>query len=215
MKKTLFAFSAIFLLSCNGNDDLTNPTSSNINEQNSAKPEMYSNQSQNKIGEDIDLLNISDLSKPVTSESTNFPSLQFTKRIDFGRKDKRTAILTGVDQDGKIFYSTQNDGVVDFIVKPVVSNDYSDVWYLDGDGNKMYRLKLALNKDKTGVTIVFVESYTNGPEGIVAGRQKWSQCFSSNAGSALGVTGAVVSGFTGPWGVAGWYAGIAAYCALV
>lgn len=207
MKKVLFILSATFLFSCNGNDDMLNNFPSQQNLEN--KTNSNSIVSKRMIGENIDLRNISNLENPIKSESPNY-NFAFTKKVDFEGNNNKTSILAGVDQ-GIIYYSKLNDGVVDFSVEPVVRNDYSDVYYLDSDGNRMYRLKLSINSNKTGVDIEFIESYIK-PE--LTGR-KWSQCFSSEAGSALGVSGAVVSGFTGPWGVAGWYAGIAAYCALV
>lgn len=206
MKKVLLVLSAICLFSCNGNDDLlNNPSQQNLE----SKTNSNVRASRTMIGDNISLTNISDLANPVKSESPDY-SFEFTKQVDYAGKEKKTSILAGVDDGGQIYYSKLNDGVVDFSVV-AINGDYSDVYYLDSDGNKLYRLKLSVNSTKTGVDIEFVESYTK-PE--LAGR-KWSQCFSSEAGSALGVSGAVVSGFTGPWGVAGWYAGIAAYCAIV
>ncbi|WP_426478256.1 hypothetical protein ACP3T3_01950 [Chryseobacterium sp. CBSDS_008] len=209
MKKTLFVLSALFLFSCNGNDDILSNSPADKNLESSTKANMFATGT--RIGNDIELKDITDIA-PIKSESPNY-TFEFTKQLDFAGNEKKTSVLTGVDEAGKIYYSTQNDGVVDFIVQPVEEGDYSDVLYLDGDGNKMFRLKLAVNATKTGVDVIFLESYTKMDAAVA--RQKWSQCFSASAGSALGVSGAVVSGFTGPWGVAGWYAGIAAYCALV
>lgn len=209
MKRGLFILSTIFLFSCNGNDDILNTSSLEQSLENSTNSNLST--LKDKIGNNVELKKISDLVNPIKSESLNY-SFAFTKQIDFGTNNKKTSILAGVDKEGKIYYSEQNDGVVDFFVEPVIKNDYSDVYYLDSDGNKIYRLKLTVNSNKTGVDIEFVESY-NKMNSALTGR-KWSQCFSAEAGSALGVSGAVVSGFTGPWGVAGWYAGIAAYCAL-
>lgn len=206
MKKVLLILSATFLFSCNGNDDILNNSPSQQNLENKTNSNLIV--SRKMIGYNIELRNIRDLENPIKSESSKFA---FTKKVYFEGNNNKTSILAGVDEIGKIYYSKLNDGVVDFSVEPVVKDDYSDVYYLDSDGNRMYRLKLTVNSNKTGVDIEFIESYIK-PE--LTGR-KWSQCFSSEAGSALGVSGAVVSGFTGPWGVAGWYAGIAAYCAIV
>lgn len=210
MKKVFFMLSSIFLFSCNGNDDMLNNSPSQQNLENSTNSNLTA--SKISIGNDIELKNISDLTNPIKSESPNY-TFEFTKQVDYAANDKKTSILAGVDEVGKIYYSKLNDGVVDFSVEPVVKGDYSDVYYLDSDGKRMYRLKLTVNSSKTGIDIEFVESY-NDMNSALTGR-KWSQCFSAEAGSALGVSGAVVSGFTGPWGVAGWYAGIAAYCAIV
>lgn len=64
-------------------------------------------------------------------------------------------------------------------------------------------VKIALDRDE-------MEEIVGG----YGGGSAWSSCFSYVSGTTAGIIGGVLSNFGGPWGVAGYYSGIALGCYL-
>lgn len=110
----------------------------------------------------------------------------------------------------EIIFLMWRDREVDLQIIPVKS-DYSEIIYVDGEGNKISRAKVELDGNNAYVTIL--EVYTPSAKyGELAKKGKWTACFTGVAGSAAGIAGMVVCNFGGPWCVAGYYAGIAIGC---
>ena len=81
---------SIFLFSCNGNDDMLNNSPSQQNLENSTNSNLTA--SKIRIGNDIELKNISDLASPIKSESPNY-TFEFTKQVKNLEKNFRFKIL--------------------------------------------------------------------------------------------------------------------------
>lgn len=216
MKKTNFIFFILVLLSlslalnsCNRNQELDNQSSSEL----SLKTNNVS------ILKSVDVSVGAKNNYKLLSEDGNNYSDSVIKeaRLNFEHNDKNISIETALTNNGNYIFDLNSDGNVDLQIEPI-KRDYSEVYYLDGQGKKISKAKIEFEKNRAYINIIEVyntDSKINqqGKYGEFTKRKgKWRTCFETVAGSAEGIIGAVACNFGGPWCLAGYYSGIALGC---
>lgn len=133
-----------------------------------------------------------------------------TAELNYTHGEDKAIVKTGLETNGNYIFDVDGDREVDLTIIPA-KPDYSEIYYVDSDGNKISKARFDLDGDNAYVTIL--EVYTASSKyGQLAKKGKWTACFTGVAGSTAGIAGMVVCNFGGPWCVAGYYAGIAIGC---
>jgi hypothetical protein len=198
-----FVFSAFSLYSCDNQEDIT-----------SANASQTVNKEPGKVNNLLSKDNITTLDAINNIGNEDYFDGSFsvgsTAQLAFTHGEDRTKVNTGLDKNGNYIFDMDGDKAVDLQIVPLKS-DYSEVIYVDGDGNKISRAKVELEGTNANVTILEVYNPSSKFTQLTQ-KGKWRSCFQSVAGSAEGIAGSVVCAFGGPWCYAGYYSGIAVGC---
>lgn len=124
----------------------------------------------------------------------------------------KISVKSALLDNGNYIFDIDGDNKIDLQIQPI-NKDYSEVYYLDENGNKISKAKLSKEAGIAHITILEVYK-SDSKYGSLVEKGKWRQCFESVAGSAYGIAGSVACSFGGPWCVAGFYSGIAIGCAF-
>ncbi|ALR29622.1 hypothetical protein ATE47_03360 [Chryseobacterium sp. IHB B 17019] len=197
-------FSALSVYSCDNQGDITNDTTTTAHTQN----KIGANAS--KLGAIENLTSLDAVSNIGKEDYFDGFKPVSTAELDFTHGENHVKVNSGLDAEGNYVFDMDGDRLIDLKVVPVTS-DYSEIVYVDGEGNKISRAKVELDGTDAYVTILEVYS-TSSKYTQLTQKGKWRACFEGVAGSAEGIAGAVVCSFGGPWCYAGYYSGIAVGC---
>ena len=198
-------FSALSVYSCDNQGDLTNETTYKVNVQNKTMTTVAN------LGSTENLTSL-DAVNNIGNEDYFDGGFEpvATAELAFTHRENRVKVNSGLDANGNYIFDMDGDRLVDLQVVPV-NSDFSEIIYVDGDGNKISRAKVELDGTNASVTILEVYNASSKYTQLTQ-KGKWRACFEGVAGSAEGIAGAVVCSFGGPWCYAGYYSGIAVGC---
>lgn len=129
-------------------------------------------------------------------------------------KGKHTVKVTNMN--GKFLYDIDADGTVDYQIVPKVAGDLSKVQCFNTAGKLLGETSLTVNSSKVASFKSITPDFASSPAIIYNSRDKslasWKSCVEGFSSSVVGISGAVVAGFGGPWGVAAYYGGIGLGC---
>ncbi|MGV4438525.1 hypothetical protein ACQ1PL_03350 [Ornithobacterium rhinotracheale] len=128
-------------------------------------------------------------------------------KATFSYDGREVDIFLTKEKNRDFSFDMDGDGSPDLKIEPI-KEDYSEVYYLDGVGNKLSRAKISFENGVS--TIEILEKYENKKD--MYARGGWRSCFERSAGSAEGISATVMVSFMGPEAVAALYAGMAVGC---
>lgn len=206
MKKRQFSLitlmvSLFMILSCNTNED-ENQSLNNANIETKSNFVVPTNVS-----------NVTTLESIKENEITSIGAMEVQKGAElfFNHNEKELSVLSGFTAEGNYVFDMDGDKIVDVQIVPVSEGDFTSVYYLDENGEKICKAKMDTVENTTYITIVEVYN-ADSKFGQLSKKGRWRTCFEGVAGSAEGIAGAVICNFGGPWCLAGYYSGIALGC---